>query len=77
MKKSIFSLIGALILTSISTMANPNIKTSEELDVTCSYVLLECGVEGNICGENQANLIRNIEWADAYFCQGGRESALN
>ncbi|WKV11907.1 hypothetical protein [Marivirga harenae] len=77
MKKLFFSLVGGLILTSISSMANSDIKPAEEMRTTCAYVTLSCGVEGPVCGENQANLVRNIEWAHNYFCEGGREKKLN
>jgi|GEM_PF-2399979 hypothetical protein len=77
MKKLFFSLVGGLILTSISSMANSDNKPAEEMRTTCAYVTLDCGVEGTVCGENNENLRRNIIWAHNYYCEGEREKMLN
>jgi hypothetical protein len=76
MKKLFFSLVGGLILTSISLLASPDVKPSEEMRMVCAHVTLECGTSGTLCGENQANFERNLDWAIDYFCNGGRESLL-
>jgi hypothetical protein len=71
MKKLIFGIIGglALIGTTSSSIANPKTEVSEEeFRRVCAYVTLECGVEGDLCGENQANFARNLDWAINYFC---------
>jgi len=76
MKKLFFTIVGGFILTSISSMANTDIEPSEEMRTTCAHVTLSCGVEGPICGEDQAALSRNIGWAHNYFCEGGRKAML-
>ncbi|WMN06476.1 hypothetical protein QYS48_32680 [Marivirga arenosa] len=79
MKKLFFGTIGALslIFTISSSIATPTSDLkSEDFRRVCAHVTLECGVSGDLCGENQANFERNLDWAIDYWCNGGRQSLL-
>jgi hypothetical protein len=57
-------------------MADASVNNSEEMRRVCAYVTLECGVSGDLCGDNQDSFEDNLDWAIDYFCNGGRAALL-